>query len=296
MKMKKIFGFVVILLVVVSCNDVTFHVQGVKKNNENSVEDIKIRENVNGRPKPSNKTYIQLEDGEYTSVCDYVPLTLGVTFPHPTIVDQSGVTDGEPIIGYDFIDSRDWPGSLNKIVGARFSMILPTGDFDPVTIDEIRSYHNALQIYWLALEVSDDQSGLIRPVLNTSNQGFTPIEVTGIVVRDHESPTNASVIWDDNYVYESPALPNPGNGIFLGTLQKNGFSIKFYANADEPGEISIGTVSSVEVRNTSNTIVSAIPLSIKYTLNYDLDKYHMKGTLKIGTTFLPIDDDILTAW
>jgi len=289
--MKKNLLFV-ILIAFVSCNeDFQYH----KEKPQDASKESDISNSPKGissaRDKPLTKTHIQLENGEYRSICDLVGVTLGATFPHTTIVDPTGITDGEPI-PIDFIDSQDNPGCTALIVGGKFSMIIPTSfaDLDQSEIDE---YFDDLREFW------EDETGTVaHPALPTTGNGTSPIEVTGLVVRDHESPTNASIISDETYQYIPPSIPSPNPGpspntIFLGILQKNGYSIKFYGKS---GFVTSGTVTQVEVRNSANTIVGGVPLTIKYALNYDLDEYHMKGTLKIGTYFMPLDDDMLVAW
>ena len=129
--------------------------------------------------------------------------------------------------------------------------------------------------------------------IGTPTGGGGVLEIEGMVVRDHTSPTNVSVVSID-YVYTPPVTPPSGgsSNLFLGTLVKDGNTFDLYG---APGQTIIGQVISIVATNSSGAIFSA-PASLTYLLNYEGDQYHLTGQIKIGRNFTPIDDYIYTAW
>ena len=226
-------------------------------------------------------------NGEY--VCSYGSITFGTNFVHPTTVDATGATDGEPINSWDFVSYQSGITTLASIqVGSKFSVIQPKIG-PPPTQAELSAYRTAVSKY-----INDPS--LPMPVLSTSSGGQV-IEIKGMVIRDHTSPTNASVVSGWDYVYTpststTPSPTKPLSKIPLGFLKKSGYGIFFYRG--KVSSESAGDVSSVTVNNTAGTSVAVRNFSLTYTLDSAKIYYRIVGTLELSNgTAIPINDNVI---
>lgn len=211
-------------------------------------------------------------NGEYISTYG-VGITFSSSFPHTTVVDNSGLTDGEPVISYPSVTFVGVPTLSSTIDGNKFDIIEPTFP-NAVTITQVSNYFNALHKYW------DDTTGTIsRPApLGSSSGAGGIIEIKGAVVRDHNSPTNTSVV-PDTYVY----VTNP---ILLCGLTKSGYSFKFYGTLSDNG-----MVLKITGVNSSNTPVTITSYSVQYSLINSGNDYQLVGYLKLSNgTQISIND------
>jgi hypothetical protein len=276
-----------LFLIITSCNE-EVDVSKLSDPNSKTETVIKGENAVNARLAPAGMTWITFDAsrGEYVSSYG-TGITFGANFPHPITVDATGLTDGEPAGGFDFVGFRDVPTLYSTIQGNKFAMVQPAFPSGP-SADQIYAYFNALRFYW----AYGYWSGNYHPdPLGSATGGGGTIEIRGQVVRDHTSPTNVSIT-SDEYVYTPPPTNTPGQtGTFpLGTLVKNGYTIKFFGPLGYPQS---GTVSKIEVKDANGAPVSAVPMGINYIMNYEGDQYHLTGKIKLpGAVFLQLDDYI----
>lgn len=182
---------------------------------------VKKVANIPGQYSP--QYVILAQNGEYTSSYG-AGITFSATFPHPIIVDLSGATDGEPVVGYQNVAYQNVPTLSSTIDGARFAIVQPTFP-NAVTMTQVGEYLTALNAYW------DDKTGTVPmpPPLASSYGSGGVIEVRGMVVRDHNSPTNVSVV-SDTYHYTAPP-------VLLCNLYKSGYLFTFYGTLSDTGAI-----------------------------------------------------------
>jgi hypothetical protein len=243
----------------------------------------------NARQQPYSMTWIRLDATTHEYVCSYgTGITFGANFPHPITVDATGLTDGEPAGGFDFVGFREVPTLYFTIANNKFDLVQPAFPGGP-SANDIYAYFYGLRLYWLGSGANAERP---NPLGNATGGGST-IEIRGQVVRDHTSPTNVSVISDD-YVYTPPVNnPNPGSSTFpLGELHKNGYTFSLFGPSGSP---TSGTVVSVTAKNANGATVSAIPLNVHYTMNYAGDQYHLTGSIKVYGAIIPVDDYIGSA-
>ena len=200
-------------------------------------------------------------------------ISFGSSFIHNTTVDPTGVTDGEPSVGWQDV----WPnpannGSASQVDASRFVMVLNSTTLPPDD-EDIGDFFEDMMNYWEALE---DDPAATPP---NSAPGPPMITIAGQVVRDHNSPTNASVV-DDGFVY-TPSY-------FLASLVKGVHTISFYGPSRTVG----GTVSALVARKTTtNQLVTVNQYSVNYTVSGVY--FTFTGTVKIGTTTYTINDTVL---
>jgi hypothetical protein len=224
---------------------------------------------------PSNVYPIILtSSGEYVSSYGG-GVSLGTSFAHPTTVDATGATDGQPIVEWSYIGFKSPTPTLESIKdGARFSIITSTMP-SPPDHDQVMSYFGDLVNWWETMQTP----GSTMPVLGTG--GGQVLEIKGQVVRDHNSPTNASIV-TDTYIYSSSGGKTT-SVILLANLVKSGYTFKLYGP-----NISTGNVNKVAATNSNNQAVTVQSYSLTYSLSGDI--YHFVGIINVGGITLQIDD------
>ncbi|MDJ1479007.1 hypothetical protein QNI16_00850 [Cytophagaceae bacterium YF14B1] len=222
---------------------------------------------------PSDAYWItQNPDGEYVSSYGG-GIKFGKSLIRPTVVDQTGNTDGEPISGFSngLVTFQNFPTLSSMVNNEKFVAIEPTFP-NAITIDEIIKYFGDLKAYW------SDQSGIVerpKPIGSTTGSGSV-YEVRGMVVRDHTSPTNASVV-PDTYVYTPGTTTPPTGGLYICFMTLNGYALQFYGS-----NYTSGKISKILVTNSSTVTVSSFSIRYKSVI----DGYELTGTatLSNGTT------------
>jgi hypothetical protein len=273
--MKKQFKNLLLLfaiaIVAVSCSDQIESDKIDSGSNATSKSLSGKSENSSGRVPGVMESHIVLTaDGEYFSSYGG-GITFGTYFPHPTSIDYSGATDGEPVVSFDLVNFSDFQTLMYSIDGNKFLVIQPTFP-NAVTMTQVLEYRTKLHAYW------DDKTGTVvkpTPLGNTSGAGGV-LEIRGQVVRDHESPTNTSVVSDD-YVY-TPVPPATSNRL-LGFLYKNGYKFTFYGTDSQTGQ-----VMQVVVLNSSGVQQFVKSFSLTYALTSTGYHYAIRGTIVVGKT------------
>jgi hypothetical protein len=238
----------------------------------------------------SDKTSLsaRLPSGVYpiilTSSGEYVSsygggVSLGTSFIHPTTVDATGATDGQPIPEWTYIGFQSPTATLeSRKYEARFSIITSMASTPP-DHDQVMAYFDNLVNWWQNMQTA-------MPTL--SSGGGQVLEVKGQVVRDHNSPTNASIV-TDTYVYSSSDTGgHTTTSILLANLVKSGYTFKLYGP-----NISSGNVNKVTAKNSSGQIVTVQSYALSYSLSGDI--YHFVGTITVGGVTLQINDDVYSA-
>jgi hypothetical protein len=201
-------------------------------------------------------------------------ITFGTDFQHPTTIDPTGATDGQPIVEWTYVSFQEPVSTIYFTKnGAKFALVQPKLP-SPPTATQITKYFDDLNKYW------DDKTGTVRPP-TWPNGSSGVIEIRGMVVRDHASPSNASVV-ADTYVYTAPP-------VLLGNMTKNGYTFTLYRTSNYQS----GSVTKVTVQNSASTVTS---FSLTYTIDSTGNYYHVIGSMRLSNgSVISVDDMVLNA-
>jgi len=201
-------------------------------------------------------------------------ITFGTSFIRETTVDPTGNTDGEPNGGFTFVNPQVGGVVTYNIEGNYFGILVPGGSTVNPDIGEAEAWLEELMDGWLAGGGRIAAGGRTASAPNGGGSGgATPpdgmILISGQVVRDHNSPTNAAVTTVD-YVY-TPGNPPGDNGgqtgqctIPMCDITKSGENFKFYVTLVETS----GVVCNVVVTNGGSTTYPVTSKSLTYTSNF----------------------------
>jgi hypothetical protein len=230
--------------------------------------------------------FVEYVGGQYISSYEG-GITFGPTLPHP-IDDPTGIYDGYPISTITYVNwtlnpSAPVPYAINE---AYFSMLQPTFPSSGITgeaatIQAIQDYQTALnsisQNATLTHEEKVQQANaLASPQITAVATGGGGVKrVSGLLVRDHLSPTQMSVV---NERYVRPTITSPGK--LVGVAFKSGYRIEMYA----PTASTSGPVTSVKV-TYSNVVQTVASFNVSYSGTFE--SYHTIGsvTLSSGQVF-----------
>ncbi|MDF2191708.1 hypothetical protein [Paraflavitalea sp. CAU 1676] len=232
-----------------------------------------------------SKVFVEYVNGQY--VTSYQGgLTFGPTLPHP-IDDPTGVYDGYQIPTIEFLNwtlnAAALPYTLD---GAYFSMLQPTFPSSGITgeaatISSIETYHSALYDIWQNATLTHTQkvqqaNAVATPTITAVASGGGEVKrVSGLLIRDHESPTKMSVV---NEKYMVPTVT--GTDKIVGVVNTGGYRIDMFA----PSSSTAGPVTRVTVEYLTSPRTVA---SYNITYSGTWESYHTVGTLTLsnGTVF-----------
>lgn len=210
------------------------------------------------KPIPSSGTYVTYSSGIYTTSFGLYGggVNFGPNLPHPTTSDPSGIHDGEQIPTIESVSFNTTPTLQTSVNGAYFSAITPLFGTPP-TDEQIRVYFRDLNIYWL------DPASNPRPTLLGNPQGSNGVkEIRGLLVRDHNSPTQMSVV-DDTYIPQSASTTT---FIGLGNTNKSGYMIVFWGPTATSGTVNKITVNG-SMSSVSTYSLTYVKIAGGYSIN-----------------------------
>jgi hypothetical protein len=238
-----------------------------------------------------SKVFVEYVGGQYISSYEG-GLTFGPTLPHP-IDDPTGIYDGYPIPTITYVNWTLNPAPVSYAIdGAYFSMLQPTFPTSGITgaeatISSIHNYqvalYNILQNATLTQEQKKQQANALPlpQITAVASGGGEVRRVSGLLVRDHLSPTRMSVV---NEKYTPPAITSPGKSV--GVVSKNGYQVRMYA----PVESTSGPVTTVTV-----TYAGAAQTVASFDVNYSgtWESYHTIGSVTLSNGVVLLIDNYL---
>jgi len=244
---------------------------------------------ANARPMPPTMYQVITSAGQYLSPYGG-GITFGTSFIRNITVDPSGNTDGEPSGGFTFVNPQVGSVVAYTIDNNYFGILVPGGS----TVNPDQGEAEA----WLEEYIDGVIAGGGRMASGARTQnvpgggGETPpngmILISGQVVRDHNSPTNAAVTSVD-YVY-SPGNPPSDNGGSIGQctvalcgMRKSNKDFRFYVTLTETS----GTICKVTAANLGTTYTVS-SYSLSYTSNFSTAT--VVGSVVIGGVTYTFND------
>lgn len=229
---------------------------------------------------PNDKINITMQsDGNYISGYGG-GIRFGTNLPHPTTPDPSGAHDGEAGAEIQYVNWSLNPDDVySTYSGGYFDILEPTFP-GAVTIDQVHTYFNKLAVYYAG---TGDRPA---PIGSTTGSGGIK-EVSGLIIRDHTSPTLMSIV-ADSY---KPVVSTGAANVLIGDTFRGSYDFDFYVRTLYAGN----TVDRVQVllNNADVTSTTLKSYALTQTVSADHSHFHVVGsiTLKNGTVY-SIDDDV----
>lgn len=205
-------------------------------------------------------------------------ITFGSTFIRPTDPDPTGIHDGEAIASISYVNDLTQDG-MEATNGPFFDILVPTALGWGTMLDTAAAYQSHILDYFIST-ADPIAPPYVYPKPTLGALGAkVQVEITGVLVRDHTSPTGVTVM---------PATYTPTiNHLLIVSTLKNGYTVQIYGPATTDNGRSY-KANRVIVKNSSGTQLVVTGINISYVYNAVTQTYLVNGNVVFSNGSTPV--------